>query len=67
VDGSVDLQNNGTFSNASLELGSTPRTGCVGSFTSGTFTIFCGGTAQDCSTSGQCCEVTLTRTAATCP
>lgn len=59
VNGTTNLQTDGTFSGASLTLGTIDRTGCTGAWDESgkTMTIDCGGTGVS-----QSCVVTLTRT-----
>ncbi|HEY4118285.1 MAG TPA: hypothetical protein VGM56_10530 [Byssovorax sp.] len=63
VNGTIDLQPDGTFSMAMILEGTVQRSGCDGSFSGDTLVIECGGTDP---TKSQYCEVTLTRTADTC-
>lgn len=60
----VDLQSDGTFTNADLKEGTVNRTGCIGSFNSATqtMTVTCGGTGTS-----QSCVVTMVRSSLTCP
>jgi hypothetical protein len=63
LSGSTPIQNDGAFSNAAINEGSAPRTGCTGAWNGGTSTLVidCGGTGT-----GQSCEATLTRMVAAC-
>ena len=62
VEASVSLDADGSFSGASVKLGSADRSGCTGTWdaSASTLTIDCGGTG-----SSQSCVVTLTRTSTT--
>jgi hypothetical protein len=64
VNGGAMLQMDGSFSGASIILGTAQRTGCIGSWneSTSTMTANCGGTG-----SSQSCTVTMVRTGATCP
>ncbi len=63
VKGSTGILQDGSFANASMEEGSTTRTGCIGKWDSQTSTLVidCGGTS-----STQSCVATLVRTSPTC-
>jgi hypothetical protein len=53
VNGAASLQNDGSFMGAALSVGTEPRTGCTGSWDSGssTMTVICGGAAEGCTLS----------------
>ena len=59
VNGGAQLEADGTFSGASLYLGTIQRTGCVGTWNESTSTmeVTCGGTGTS-----QSCTVTMSRT-----
>ncbi len=65
VAGSIDVDSTGGFTNATLKLNGTTRTGCMGSVTQGaamkTIVVDCGGTGTS-----QSCHIVLTRTADGC-
>jgi hypothetical protein len=63
LNGTASLQNDGSFSGAAITEGTGPRTGCTGTWASGTsaLTVDCGGT-----NSSQACVVVLTRKSAKC-
>jgi hypothetical protein len=62
VSGLIKVAADGTFTNASLKLGSTAKTGCSGKFTASTSKIdfTCGATTE-------LCTVTMQRTGTSCP
>ncbi len=62
VSGLIKVGGDGTFTNASLKLGTTAKTGCSGKFTAATSKIdfTCGATTE-------LCTVTMQRTGTTCP
>jgi hypothetical protein len=62
VSGLIKVAADGTFTNASLKLGTTAKTGCSGKFTAATSKIdfSCGATTE-------LCTVTMQRTGTTCP
>lgn len=64
VRGTAMIQVDGSFSGASLQLGTVDRSGCTGTWDALTSTLVvdCGGVG-----SSQSCVVTLTRTATSCP
>jgi hypothetical protein len=64
VGDAIELAADGTFSGATVRLGTTPRSGCVGRWDAKASTVMvaCGGAAG----STQSCEVTLVRTGGTC-
>jgi hypothetical protein len=61
----IQLDPDGTFSDAAVKLGSLQRSGCTGQWdaTTSTVTVACGGTDT---TSTQYCEVKMVRAGATC-
>lgn len=63
INGEATLQNDGSFSGAALTEGTLNRTGCTGTWDSGsaTLTVDCGGTG-----SSQACVLSLRRTGTTC-
>ena len=65
VHGSIQLQQDGSFTGATIFEGSstTARTGCDGTYANGVLTIECGGPPP----SMQNCTVVLTRTGDACP
>ncbi len=64
LNGSTTIGSDGSFIGASITEGSTPRSGCTGTWdnTAQTLTVDCGGTG-----SSQSCVVTMVRTGSTCP
>jgi hypothetical protein len=63
LNGTVNLDDAGTFSNGAVREGTGNRTGCVGTWAPGTstLTVDCGGVGTS-----QSCVTTLSRTSATC-
>lgn len=63
VSGQIDINADGSMTNATVQEAASTRTGCVGAWdaASSTLTIDCGGTGTS-----QSCRVTLVRTAASC-
>jgi hypothetical protein len=64
ISGMIGVAGDGSFTFAALKEGTLNRTGCTGTWDSGsgTLTVDCGGVD-----SGQACLLTLTRTSNACP
>jgi hypothetical protein len=68
LNGSVDLDMSGSFSNGAIQEGTVQRTGCTGTWNAATsqLTVDCGGDPNQPGNT-QACVATLTRTGNTCP